>query len=105
MVTSLCACAITPIASNETSLALFPCNKFILNTVATAKNPVATAKTIFFFILINLIIINLPAILPAFSLFQCIPALQQHWGEELGLFTHVYSKSLSLLYYYYLLSF
>src|SRR5690554_3898536 len=55
---SLCACAITPIASSETSPTLFPCNKFILNTVATAKNPVATAKIIFFFILINLIISN-----------------------------------------------
>src|SRR5690606_32502702 len=77
-----CACAIIAIASTETSPALFPCSKFILNTVATAKNPVATAKNIFFFIIINLRISNLPAILPAFTFFQCLPALQGHWEKE-----------------------
>jgi hypothetical protein len=71
-----CACAITAIASSDTSLGLPDCNIFIFNTLATAKNHVATANIIFFFILTNLIISNLPAILPAFSLFQCLPALQ-----------------------------
>jgi hypothetical protein len=52
------ALAITAIASRASSPFLSSCNKFILNTVATAKNPVATAKIIFFFILINLIISN-----------------------------------------------
>src|SRR5690606_7485741 len=88
-----CACAIIDIASNETSPALFPCSKFILNTVATAKNPVATAKIIFFFIIINLKISNLPAILPAFTFFQCLPALQQHWGERTPPFSHIINYS------------
>ena len=102
---SLCYFAITAIASNETSPALFPCNKFILNTVATAKNPVATAKIIFFFILINLIISNCrPYYQHSVSFNAWLPSRDIE-VKELSLFTHVSSKSLSLRYYYYLLSF
>src|SRR5690606_4090769 len=79
---SLCACAITAIASSDTSLGLPDCNILIFNTLATANKTLADAIIIFFFIIINLRISNLPAILPAFTFFQCHPALQGHWEKE-----------------------
>jgi hypothetical protein len=98
------ALAITAIASRASSPFLSSCNKFILNTVATAKNPVATAKIIFFFILINLIISNChPYYQLTFSFNADLPC-SSIGVKELRLFSHVSSKSLSLFYYYYLLS-
>src|SRR5690554_5697385 len=66
---------------------------FILKTVATAKNPVANAKIIFFFILINLIISNCrPYYQLTFSFNADLPC-SSIGVKELRLFSHVINYS------------
>src|SRR5690554_6687986 len=66
---------------------------FILNTVATAKNPVATAKIIFFFILINLIISNCRPYCQHSVFFNAYLPCNSIGVKVLRLFSHVINYS------------